>query len=384
VSVAAVASLAGVEVLAGGDAGGGLPLAVSAAEAAQLQRLAAVASAQQAPGTGQWEYTVTRSQYYLNSPIGGSSVRWSYANTVQEWQGPAPVDALRERITADGVRFATPADQAVYAANRSAFDTKYLGPSGYPAGDPTGAGVVSDVLMPHAAYLLGPASVWDTSSPPADPQTLLADLASRKGLPLVGGTDRQVWIWDGLSNVLESATDPQLRATAYRALAYAPDTTVLGDQAGQLGQRGVAVRFTGYAGYTVTIIVSPTTGYLLEDIVALTAASRGMPAGSIVEINLYLQHAAVGSGTALPGGGSQPLPSRPAATTTTTPAVNGTTTVATATTSVTGGAGTTTATTPAALTTATTTTTTATASTAAASPNTTTTATAPPQITTAG
>jgi hypothetical protein len=343
-----VASLVGVEVLSGGGAGAGLPLAVSAAAAAQLDKVAHAAAAQAAPGVGQWEYSEVKIENNLDSPIGSTSIRWSYAYTVQEWDGPEPGGDRRQRMTAHGVTFATPKDAASYAANKSAFDSKYLSPPTYPTGDPTGTGVISDHLVPHAWEQQQPASVWGTSSPPTDPQTLLGDLGHIRGTL---SSERLEDKWGGLMNILRSSTNPQLRATAYQALKYVPDTTVLGTETDQIGRTGVAFEFTGYPGDRDTIIASPTTGDLLENTVALASASRGMPAGTVVQTEIDLQRGVVNSGTALPGGSSQPLQSTPEATTTTgsSPATGTTsltdtiTTASTSTTTIAGTGGTTTA-----------------------------------------
>lgn len=303
--VVGVASLVGVETLTGGTGGAGLPLAVSPAAAAQLNAVAHAAAMQATPGAGAWEYTEEKIENYQDTPIGSTSIRWSYADTVQEWDGPEPGGDVRQRTTADGVTFATSQDAASYAANKSAFDSNFLQPQSFPADDPTGTGVVSDILTPHAWEQQQPASVWGTSSPPTDPQTLLADLAYVRGtLP----SERQENKWGGLMHIMSDSTNPQLRATAYRALEYMPDTTVLGTETDQIGRTGVAVEFTGYPGDTDTIIVSPTTGNLLENIVALASASRGLPAGTVVQTEIDLQRGVVSSATALPGGGSQPLP----------------------------------------------------------------------------
>jgi hypothetical protein len=343
-----VASLVGVEVLPGGGAGAGLPLAVSAAAAAELDKVARAAGAQAAPGVGQWEYTEVKIENNLDSPIGTTSIKWSYAYTVQEWDGPAPGDDRRQRMTADGVTFATPQDAASYAANKSAFDSKYLSSFTYPTGDPTGTGVVSDHLVPHAWEAQQPASVWQTSSPPTDPQTLLADLTHIRGTLSSESLEN---MWGGLVNILRSSTNPQLRAAAYRALEYVPDTTVLGTETDQIGRTGVAFEFSGYPGDTDTIIASPTTGDLLENIVTLASASRDIRAGTVVQTEIDLQRGVVSSGTALPGGGGQPLPSTSETTATTdsgtatgTTSLTNTNTTASTNTTTTPGAGDTTAT----------------------------------------
>ncbi len=304
----AVASLVGVETLTGGAGGADLPLAVSPAAAAQLGKVAHAAAGQVTPGAGQFEYLEYRSEIAADPSVGDVRVGFTSGDTVQEWDGPMPGLAGRQRITSDGISFATAQDQANYLANKSAFDaqlaTTFGGLVGAPsAHDPTATGMLYDHVFPPR----GPQddgtfpsqmarAVAAGTERPNGPKALLADLTA--SLDAQPGD-----LWGGLLTILRSSTDAQLRATAYEALAYVPGTRVLGNRKDQLGRVGVAIHFTySVNGPADTLIVSPSTGYLLEDDVAMKTAQ-----GTVLQREVDLQRGIVSSVTALPGGGRQPL-----------------------------------------------------------------------------
>ena len=301
----AVASLAGVETLTGGAGGAGLPLAVSPAAAAQLGKVAHAAAAQAMPGPNQFSYSAYKLEITADPSFGGASVDYTYDQTVQSWSGLVPADASRGRVTIDGISFATPQDRANYLANKSAFDSEFSRSVGVElAGtdDPAATGVLTDgVSPPRAPEENGDLSqiqeeVEAGTERPNGPRALLADLTA--------SLDAQPEdLWAGLFTILRDSTNAQLRATAYEALSYVPGTKVLGNRTDQLGRAGVAIQFaSGYANRgTDTIIVSPSTGYLLED-----DNSVVNPDG-VSERDVYLQRGIVNSMTALPGGGSQPI-----------------------------------------------------------------------------
>jgi hypothetical protein len=307
-AVVAAASLVGVETLTGGAGGAGLPLAVSPAAAAQLGRVAHAAAGQATPGASQLEYRVYRSEIAADPSVGDVRVGFTSGETVQDWDGPIPGGARRERITNDGISFASPQDQANYLANKSAFDAELATTFGDlvgapPAHDPMAKGMLYDHLFPPrgsqqdgANFTQIQKAVLAGTERPSGPQELLHDLSL--SLDAQPGD-----LWSGLVTILRDSTDAQLRATAYEALAYVPGATVLGDVKDQLGRVGVAIHFTGYVkGPTDTLIVSPSTGYLLEDDVTLQT-----PKGTVLQREVDLQRGIVNSVTALPGGGSQPL-----------------------------------------------------------------------------
>jgi hypothetical protein len=304
----AVASLVGVETLTGGAGGSGLPLAVSPAAAAQLNKVAHAAVAEVTPGGGQLEYVAYKIETTADPSFGNASVDFTYDQTLQSWDAPTITGDRRERITSDGISFATPQDETNYLANKSAFESEFSDSDNadFPTDNATAPGLLNDWLYPPR----GPEEDGSFSSQmqkdvfagterPNGPQALLADLATTYG-PQPGA------LWAGLANVLTNSIDAQLRATAYEALSYVPGTTVLGNRKDQLGRVGVAIQFTEYAnGPTDTLIVSSSTGYLLEE----DTSSTEPPEGTVLERTVYLQRGIVNSDTALPGGGSQPITS---------------------------------------------------------------------------
>jgi hypothetical protein len=152
------------------------------------------------------------------------------------------------------------------------------------------------------------------TSPPSDPEKLITEIwnqyVSATGGPHQPGlkAERPEVLWDSLTGLLLSSTSARLRATAYSALAYVPDTTVLGSKTDQLGRSGIAISFThDSTGTTQTLIVSPATGDLLELDRTQKRDADGMRAGTVIQRELFLRRAIVAAAVALPGGGYQPL-----------------------------------------------------------------------------
>lgn len=296
VATAGAASLVGVATLAGGVGGAGLPLAVTPAAAAQLGRVARAAAAQVTPGPNQLEYEAIEIETSADPSVGGTRVNFTYDQTEQNWLGRTPIDEGRQRMTTTGIAFPSAVDRANYLANKSVLDSQFgdlLGTK-----DLTATGVLNDVVFPaHGRSQEGNLTpiqreVFDGTERPSGPKALLAELAA--------ATDSEpTELWGGLVTILRESTDAQLRATAYHALAYVRGTTILGDRTDQLGRVGTAIQFIDRAdGWTQTIIVSPATGYMLqEDDSGNNKAQR----------SVYLQRGIVNSVTALPGGGSQPF-----------------------------------------------------------------------------
>jgi hypothetical protein len=300
-ATAGVASLVGVETLTGGAGGAGLPLAVTPAAAAQLGRVAHAAAAQAAPGAGQFEYIATEIESAGDPSFRGASVNFTYDDTEQSWAGPIPIDESRDRMTSTGVSFASAQDRANYLANKSAFDTRFA--NSLVTSDPTASGLIGDWLYPTRGRkdegTLTPlqSEIFNGTERPGSPQELLHDLT----LYFDGEPSD---LWSGLITILRNATNAQLRATAYQAFAYVPGTTMLGNQKDQLGRAGAAIQFTDHAdGWTETVIVSPTTGYLLQDESSYSNSAPGLTS----QRTIYLQRTIVNSVTALPDGNSQPF-----------------------------------------------------------------------------
>lgn len=306
---AGVASLVGVEGLTGGSGDAGLPLAVSPAAAAALNRVAHAALGQDGLSPGQWEYSYASFQNRDSVSAGNATVTYTYASHEQDWEG-ANGDQ-RERSTNDSFRFATPRDQAAYEADKSAFpDLHYM----------TLSGVYSDFV----GHNNQPPQPWETS-PPSDPRTLISDISGHTAASLQHGEDKEsaaeahadatapAALWVDLSRIIESATSARLRATAFAALSYVPGTKVLGSRTDQLGRSGVAVSWTdpnhnyNSNDETETLIVSRSTGQLLEEDQTPNHAEGTIPAGTVNAREVFKSYAIVDSDTALPGGGSLPI-----------------------------------------------------------------------------
>jgi hypothetical protein len=264
--VVGVASLIVAEGLKGGAGSAGFSLAVSPAAAAQLNRVAYVAAAQPGLSAGQWQYVERTSQDPDPNSNSSAVVR------VQDWFAANGVE--RERRSFAGAATA---------------DHVYTNPSqGY-----------------------APTPGVNLASPPSDVKTLLSDIAgSTVPHPGASPAEDAGWYWIDLTNVLLRSTSPQLRSLAFTALKYLPGVTVRANQTDQLGRAGTAFSLTdSNAGQTQTIIVSPSTGELLQsyDTTTRAGAVYGTPAGAVVNRITYTRQTVVSSDTALPGGGTQPL-----------------------------------------------------------------------------
>lgn len=310
VAAAGLASLVGVESIGGrgGRAGLSLPLAVSPAAAAQLNRAAHVAAGQPTPGDGQWEYQDVRVEDLQHITLtGGPTLAYTIVVTQQTWYSPS-TSASRELQTQDGISFPTAQDKATYLANQAAFDTAIDGKD--PQYPPTKAGLqMSQIVKGN-----GSPPPWQTS-PPSDPQTLLAELwkSDLASLGIKSAENVRAYLghknddmWMALGDLLNSPT-PRLRATAYAALSYVPGSKVVGNATDELGRSGIAVSWMPHPGNGFTYIISPTTGYLLEKDLIQGRTYGGDQAGSAVIRWLYLRNGVVDSDTALPGGGDQPI-----------------------------------------------------------------------------
>ena len=137
----------------------------------------------------------------------------------------------------------------------------------------------------------GSPAVYETS-PPSDPQTLLAELWQRDLASLgiksaanvkayaVGHKNDDMWM--ALGDLLNSPI-ARLRATAYAALSYVPGSKIDGNATDSLGRSGIAVTWMPpFPGNGFTYIISPTTGNLLEKDLIQGHTYGGDQAGSAV------------------------------------------------------------------------------------------------------
>lgn len=293
VAAAAVglASLVGVEMLTGGAGGVDLPLAVSPAAAAEIKKVAHAAAAQVGPAPGQWEYVESDSVTTEPVRAGGTTVRYITKSIMQTWY--ALDGTTRMRTTDDGGSFATPQDQATYEAHKSAFDRRFIGHN------PTAArGVIADSVVLNDNQ---PQEVW-LANPTSDPKTLVSEITASERPSL----RNPAVLWVALLRVLLSSPSPRAHATAFAALSYVPGTKVVGGESDHLGRAGTAISFTNPPEDSVsTLIVSPSTGEVLEDDETFVNTGTG---GPTITRQTFTQQSVVGSDTALPGGGSEPLP----------------------------------------------------------------------------
>jgi len=304
----AVASLVGVETLTGGG-GGGLPLAVSPAAAAVLDSVADAASRQVIPA-GRWQYSETRQEQIEPATAAGLTIETVGTDTVQTWV--AKDGAMRLRQVRDGVSPLTKRDQAIYLAHERAFWNLHM------ALREGGGEVTLDGLSSAAEQRRGGviAQVWN-AAPPRDPQTLLTEISRWVKKSFRGGQNAGLSVsvlsresvFEQLVDILASSTSARLRATAYRALSYLPDTKVLGTRTDQLGRSGVAISASGFPVAKFTLIVSATTGDMLEETATPTKTHllpEKSPPGLWQMRELVLRRAIVASPTTLPDGGTQP------------------------------------------------------------------------------
>ncbi len=311
VVVAGLASLVGVESFGAGGGGAGLslPLAVSPAAAAQLNRAARAAAGQPTPGDGQWQYQDVRLEglQHITLPD-GPTLAYTTVDTQQTWYSPS-TGASRELQTQDGISFPTVQDRATYLANQSAFDAAIDAKDPqYPA---TKAGLQMDQIQKGS----GSPAVYETS-PPSDPQTLLAELWQRDlaSLGIKSAANVKAYLghknddlWMALGDLLNSPI-ARLRATAYAALSYVPGSKVVGNATDELGRTGIAVSWMPpFPGNGFTYIISPTTGNLLETDLIQGHTYGGDQAGTAVIRWVYQQTRVVDSETAIPGGGNEPI-----------------------------------------------------------------------------
>jgi hypothetical protein len=315
VAAATAASLIGVETLSGGTVGAGLPLAsVPSAAAAQLDKVAHAAAGQPAPARGQWGYQAIRIESTETAKAGQASLHYVVTITLQNWV--LAHKAQRQRITAAGFSFLSAADKAAYRADPAGFDRSISRTVAAFNGGHVRAysGIVWDRFYHHAITYV---PAWE-SSPPKSPKALIRAIWKQTIVPRPNPAhaglvaDWPELLFGSLFNLLSNSTSPSLRATAYAALAYVPDTRVTGDQTDRLGRSGTGIALAlkgshGIPSFDSRIIVSPRTGDVLEEDGISAGGPGELPAGTVVQREIFLASGLVGSDTALPGGGRQPF-----------------------------------------------------------------------------
>lgn len=287
----------------GGDAGGpALSLAVTPAQAAQLNQIAAVAAQQSGPHKGQWLYQ--RYEIFEGSGLGWGTEWVNYRDTreVQQWTSSNDVERSRSHYT--GFHFDTPRDRATYLKYRSRFESNLT------FDGPLHSGHVTDDADPSTGPSpLAPQNMPDTR------RGLLTRFrqlfaADASHYPDRKQFDKQfaVSLFDELGTILERSTSPRQRSAAFRAMAFVAGVQVLGTRKDVLGRTGLAMRFVWHegAGDQETIIIDRRHGTVLQDTFeSLTTVSHITPAEGLNR-TVFFNRAIVKSMSALPGGGSIP------------------------------------------------------------------------------
>jgi hypothetical protein len=286
--------LASALLSGGGSSDGvGLPLAVSPAQAAELNGIAERAAKIQVagPGPGQWLY-----ERFVTSSGGGEQSGDIVVNThitfvTQQWMGPA--GQQRNRTVVKSFGFDTPRDRAVYDANRSRLGSIEAA-----------TGQVSDQASPPVGRTpLAPQNMPDTTS------GIVAGFHKLDKRPGDGprfGAD----LFGEIVRILTSSTSQTQRAAALAAIKYVHGVQLLGASDDALGRRGTAIQESDNSQVT-KIIVNDETGNLLQMSLRYTKRSSAKGTNfaptkdSALQVT-YLTRRLVDSMTALPGGGREP------------------------------------------------------------------------------
>jgi hypothetical protein len=123
---------------------------------------------------------------------------------------------------------------------------------------------------------------------PGDPARLhrvVSRIAARSGY--LGGLPRQgrdIIVFDVLRDLAELPTPPRVRAALYRVLSAAPGLRLVGRAVDALGRPGVAVGLT-VDGIRLQLIISPSSGQLLQTSRTLVHRSAAMPGYPIGLVN---------------------------------------------------------------------------------------------------
>ncbi len=291
--VCAVVLVSGLSSGGGSSGGVGLPLAVSPAQAAELNGIAEQAARIQVagPGPGQWLYERYQTSSGGGEQSGGIVINTHSTVVTQQWMGPA--GQQRNRTVVKGFGFDTSHDRAVYEANRSRLGSIEATP-----------GQVYDQASPPIGKTPGaPQNMPDTTSGIV---ARFHKLDKRPGDGPRFGAD----LFGEIVRILTSSTSQTQRAAALAAIKYVHGVQLPGARDDALGRRGTAIQ-ESLNGQVTTIIVNDRTGNLLQMSVRDTnrSATKGVnliPTKDSTFQRTYLTRALVDSMTALPGGGTQP------------------------------------------------------------------------------
>jgi hypothetical protein len=325
--------IAGVAVLIGASVGGpgrrsvgGLSLAVPAAQAAELDKLAHAASATTAPSGDEYVYEQLLAQGNAAPIIAGHRVSYSYELPLRLWI-PGDAKSLRSPTrSADHVRIGpgstlTPSNpsDAAYTTGRyrsflasvasvQATDTVVGGPGGLTlsqqAALPTNPTALLDALKPYVEASETPIVVaMRESLEPLNRKRHLHWIAAQitqmieRRLHLIELTTQPLSLIDGLRSILETSTSPQLRSAAFQAMKYVPHIKVLGRRTDSRGRTGIAIEDTESSNSFEVMIVDPESGSLLQDTVTISRVnpheSTPGPVGFLIGQVTWLKTAVV-------------------------------------------------------------------------------------------
>jgi hypothetical protein len=292
----------------GGNSGtpGGL-MAVTPAQAAELNRIAAAAAQQSGPGKGQWLY-----QRYLVSEGGGAgwenvNVNFHDTRVAQQWTNTAGGTRIRSVYTS--FTFDSPQDRANYYGRYHSDLATTL------RDGPAAPHHITDDTDPPGPSPLATQNLSDTAVGIIN-SFKKAYAKEEAFLPKQGraqfATQFDAGLFHAIVDILQTSTSERQRAAALKDIAYVPRVQMLGDRKDALGRTGLAIRYLDLGtGEIHTIIVDRKTGDLLQATTSDPRAGDSIAVADGATRYVYLQRAIVKSMTALPGGGSLPYHGAP-------------------------------------------------------------------------
>jgi hypothetical protein len=309
----AAAALVGVNVLAGGVTTDSLlpGTQLPEAQAAELNKIAAVAAGGPSAGRGKWLYLKVVTTEHQGLQIGNSpALFYSVTEALQIW-GAGASGPTRMRVVFTNFSFASARARSMYESHRSTW-TRALAEFPLPPKHETAASAVfqHDATLSPTEIGNGTSSKVPLSSLPSNPEALVSVLGrahmkslgpgskDNAGLRRFISENQALGDWIALSQILVTSTSARQRAEAYRALTLVPYVRVVGNRRDSRGRLGTEVSFhlPGAASPTRSLIIDPRSGDLLQE-------STGSGSTTV-----WIGRALVKSDTDLPKGGKQPLP----------------------------------------------------------------------------
>ena len=233
----AAAALVGVNVLGGSVTTGSLlpGTQLPAAQAAELNQIAAAAAGGPSAGHGKWLYLKLVTTTHQGLQIGNSAALfYSVTEALQTW-GAGASGPTRMRVVFTNFSFASAHSRSLYESHRATW-TKALAAFPLPPQRETVANAVSqrDATLSPTEIGDGTSSKVPLSSLPSNPEALVSLLgrAHMKSLGLSAkrnagqrqfiSENQALGDWIALSQILIASTSARQRAEAYRALTLVP------------------------------------------------------------------------------------------------------------------------------------------------------------------